>query len=48
MFEAYKIPRPIVTHRDILSDRFMFNFQMMVVGKMASDRSVNELTARKC
>jgi hypothetical protein len=35
----------MVAHSDNLSDRFIFNFQIMVAGKMASARSVNELIA---
>ena len=45
---AYNTPRLIVIHRGILTDNFIFRFQMMVAGKMASAASVNEFIAKYC
>ena len=44
-FKTYNTPRPIVAQRDSLSDSFIFSFQIMVAGKIASAKSEKQITA---
>ena len=45
---TYKTPRLIVIQMGTLTDSFIFNFQIMVPGKMASAASENEFIAKAC